>query len=734
MNGASSKLQATLSLIRSGQFSKAVDIANDILKVDPNHFDALHMKALALYYDKNLRGALVAIQRAVSIRKDFAEAYNSYGIILKALGRFDEAIVQLKAALRLRPNYKEALYNIANCYQETSLLDQAVRFYDAALRLDPGLVSALNNKGLISGKLNDHTAAIDCFTQAIRREPRLAEAYYNRGNALSALKQYDAAVADYSAAINLKSLFPTALCNRANAYKALGRFDDALTDYNRSLVQNSHFAEAYLSRAVLLSETGQHAAALTDLNRALEINPRYAEAYTNRGNVYKELQRFDDALRDYDEAIRLRPDHAETHCNRGNALMEMEHPDKALASYDAAIGFKPGSAEAHGGRGVALADLKRYDEALESLNRALVLKPDYTEIHYKLGNVYKQLRNYDKALASYDEALKLKPEYADVHFNKGLLLLSIGEYANGFELYKTRWHIKKYESDALVTAIPRWDGNTKIRNLLIWAEQGIGDEIFFSSLLSLLPDSDMRITVAADMRLHAIYQRSFPGVQLLDRKLQKQQIDSGFDAQLPIGDLGHVLGLDANKIEKRRYPYLLPDPARRAEILRKNDFLMKKPVCGISWSSANKEFGAERSAKLTDFAPLLTNPNVSVVNLQYGDVDAQIRDVKQQLNAYIYQADELDIFNDIDGLLALIDTCSFVLTTDNVTAHLAGAIGKAATVLVPHGKGRIWYWHGQPHSVWYPSVRIVDQDHPEDWRLPIIKAIGIMEDDTRWNA
>jgi hypothetical protein len=76
----------------------------------------------------------------------------------------------------------------------------------------------------------------------------------------------------------------------------------------------------------------------------------------------------------------------------------------------------------------------------------------------------------------------------------------------------------------------------------------------------------------------------------------------------------------------------------------------------------------------------------------------------------------LDVFNDIEGLLALIEVCDVVVTTSNVTAHLAGAMGKKAAVMVPYGKGRLWYWHeGDSRSLWYPSLRVFYQGEDRRW-------------------
>jgi hypothetical protein len=256
---------------------------------------------------------------------------------------------------------------------------------------------------------------------------------------------------------------------------------------------------------------------------------------------------------------------------------------------------------------------------------------------------------------------------------------------------------------------------------LLWAEQGVGDEILYAGLLPAALNPSSKVTLSADLRLHSIFKRSFPGVALIDRKRTASEIfDGGFDAQAPIGDLGHLLRVDADQIQRSRQPYLVPDVERVSQLRADLPFPAEKLVCGIAWRSANQKFGAEKSVHLTELEPLFANADLSFVNLQYGDVSAEIRQASDLLKTEIHQVQGLDVFNDIDGLLALIEACDLVITTSNLTAHLAGSLGKRGCVIVPFAKGRIWYWHlSDTFSLWYPSLRVFYQQDPKSWSSTI---------------
>ena len=482
-----------------------------------------------------------------------------------------------------------------------------------------------------------------------------------------------------------------------------------------ALMVRPDVAEACYNLGNALLTLKRPAEALDSFSRALQINPSDAQCQFETGNALNDLKRSDEAILRYDEAIRLDPRYAEAHNNRGIALKDAGRFEEAVTSYDTAIALRPRYTEAHSNRGNALKELARFEEALACHDRAISLKPDYAEAHYNRGNVLGDLKRYEEALGSYDQALILRPDYAEARHNKALLLLGRGRLREGFELYPARWQTASFVGGNFRGKVPRWDGRTQQGQLLLWGEQGVGDEIFHASLLPLVPQDGIRITVAADKRLHAIFRRSFPYASVIDSSTLAMQKDADYTAQAPVGDLGGILGLDAEMLAARQTSFLRVDEARREALRKAPGFPERGPVVGLSWKSSNKKFGAEKSLRLSDLAPILSVPGVSFVNLQYGEVAAEIAEAREAFGISVHEVQGLDVFNDIDGLLALIDACDVVVTTSNVTAHLAGSIGKKAVVLVPAGKGCLWYWQGGSNDLWYPSLTRLAQQRVGDW-------------------
>jgi hypothetical protein len=251
----------------------------------------------------------------------------------------------------------------------------------------------------------------------------------------------------------------------------------------------------------------------------------------------------------------------------------------------------------------------------------------------------------------------------------------------------------------------------------VWAEQGIGDEIIYTSILANFNPPEIEVTLISDERLHPLLARSLPHIKLLDRKVLKSFIEKNtFDAHIPIGDLGRLLSIDKNKLQLNAKPYLKPNLKLQEEYDHYFSDLKPSVICGIAWRSKNEVFGSDKSLSLLKLAPLFNLKNIKFVNLQYGDVSKEVEDVQMALGTTIHINPNLDATNDIDGLVSQINMCDMVVTTSNVTAHLAGAVGKKGVVLLPYSRGKLWYWHdGQGSSLWYPSLQLIAQNKIDDW-------------------
>jgi hypothetical protein len=258
----------------------------------------------------------------------------------------------------------------------------------------------------------------------------------------------------------------------------------------------------------------------------------------------------------------------------------------------------------------------------------------------------------------------------------------------------------------------------KDAKIIVLGEQGIGDQIIFGSLLSELSENYSNLTVAIDQRLLNLFNRKFSKINFIS--IKGVEFDSSYEYFLPIADLGYFYRDTVQSFNKQLQSFLIANQDKKNQ-LRKRLESDKNFLCGIAWFSSQKKIGFAKSLSLKQLLPILSLPNVTFVDLQYGDTKTEKQSLFNEYGIEIKSIDEIDNFNDIDGLASLIDACDFVVTSSNVTAHLAGALGKKTYLLAPEAHGRICYWHNDDsYSIWYPSIRIFNQDNL-DWTKPIEK-------------
>lgn len=457
-----------------------------------------------------------------------------------------------------------------------------------------------------------------------------------------------------------------------------GRFDTAEIFYRQALALVPDRLSIANNLAVVLHHQGKFAEAAEHCTQLLQTHPGDAELHVNRGNALLGLHQLREALASFETALALHPGHVDALINRANAYESLGQPLSALGDLDQVLKLAPGHVDALNNRGNVLTDLGRAREALA----------DYQ--HARLGNP-------DAPLACWNEAL---------------CRLYLGEFESGWRLYEQGWGAGLRSGPKPAFSQPEWDGRQLQGTLLVWGEQGIGDQILFSSMLGDLQRKTPRLLIAADARLEPLCARSFPDIPFINLQ---QLPAAGFDQQIAMGSLGRHLRNHLDNFPANRGAYLQAD-TRRAQALRVRLGAGDKLICGFSWASTNPQTGGFKSLNDADLSALAALPGVRWVSLQYGDTRSDLERFRRDYGLDITTVEDIDNFHDMDGLAALIKACDLVISVSNTTVHLAGALDVPTLVMLPHAIGRIWYWH-QLHetSPWYPSCRLIRQQSAGAW-------------------
>ncbi len=423
----------------------------------------------------------------------------------------------------------------------------------------------------------------------------------------------------------------------------------------------------------------------------------------------------------YEQVLARQPWHFDALHLLGVIAAQTKKPARAVDLIDRALKVRPKHAPAHNNRGNALKDLGQFGEALASFDQAIAFKPDYVNAHNNRGILLKQLRRLDEALSSFDRAITLQPDFAEAHWNKSLALLLSGQFDSGWDLYEWRWKKGDTSGHRRDFGQPRWNGADSSARLLIWPEQGIGDEIMFSCLVDEAYRRCPNLLVQADPRLIPLFERSFrKEIQFVATNASLDSLQ--FELQISMGSLGLLYRRSAASFRPPAQGHLRADETKAASLASQ---VRREPgfkYCGISWRSKSENTGEVRSLSLLTLLQALGHAGWKFVNLQYGDVADEQRDVSEKLGIEVISVAEIDNFTDIDGLASLIQCCDLVVTIGNLTAHLAGAIGKPTWVLLPHVPDWRWMLDGDD-SPWYRSIKLYRQDGGRSW-TPVLQRVA----------
>lgn len=407
--------------------------------------------------------------------------------------------------------------------------------------------------------------------------------------------------------------------------------------------------------------------------------------------------------------------------------------------------------------------LGNYGLAVILLRASLALKPDFTECICNIGFVYQQIGMRDKAQEVFESLMpivndsnspldnKTKSEYVTnlgstyvangtpnkaikildraleldnsfecqgkAKWNRGLAYLEAGDYEHGFEDFDNGDRIKK-DRNYLRESLPFWDGSSGT-NLVVFGEQGIGDEIMFASML---PDlmKDCNVIFDAHIRLKDLFHNSFPGLHIYGTREGPDVPWAKFeniDAKIAIGSLGKFYR--KKKEDFPGNPYLMADESLVAKYAKKLHELSEKPKIGISWMGGivktNKK---SRKIEMEMLLPLLQMKEFDFISLQYNKgIGDKVSEFEKQHNVNLnHWQDMLDDYDETAGLVSNLD---LIISVPQSVVHLAGALGVKCIQMCP--KKALWqmgpYGENMP---WYSCVENIWQEDNGDW-VPVIE-------------
>jgi len=654
-----------------------------------------------------------------------AEALELLGIVLAQQGRAYESLEWFERAIAARPQASGPQHNRAQALFALGRVSEARAALDRLVASNPDLHASWNLLGSVLAAQGDARAE-QAYRRALMLRPDHAETHYNLGVFFLETGRLDEAIACNRKAVSLRADFVAAHNNLANALRAKGHLDEALTHYAQAVRLEPRFADGWSNYGAALREAGRVEEAIPALERAVALAPHAWSAISNLGLACLARNRFEEAIACQRRALELRPDSAEVLTHLANAFAGVARWDEAEAAYRAALEKAPDYPDAHNNLGMLRLERGDVAGATASFRAALELRPDFAEATNNMGFVLQEEGRGAEAIELYRRALAADPRNARAAYNLGLSLLSRFEFAEGWELCERRYDTVPPVTVRRALPIPRIERKLPPgARLAVWREQGVGDQIVYSTLLPELAER-ATFVVEVDRRLVGAFRRAHPAWTVVAPE-ESAQAFSSCTGHLPVGSVPRLLRPSLESFGRQPHALLAADPARvaafRAALRADGE---SPPVVGISWRSfqpkVRGELGKRKSAPLAAFASLARRARL--LDLQYGDTAAE-RQTFVEGGGPLERLEGLDLFDDLEGVLAAIEACDAVVTTSNVTAHLAGALGKRTLLVFLRGRAPFHYW-ASPHgrSLWYPSVEIVSGASIDSWEKVIEEAHG----------
>jgi tetratricopeptide (TPR) repeat protein len=624
-----------------------------------------------------------------------------------------EALDLTLKVLDLAPENLAALDVAARSSWSLGDPEAAEGYWRTAIRVKPECAEAYNNLAALLTATGRREEAKSCYRRALEIRPEYAEACVNLARLCLEAGELPEAVACYRRAAKLRPEEETVHYCLGILHKELGAPDEAEVAYRRALSLRPAWPDALNSLGVLLRQQERLTEAEECFRQALTLRSDMVEAVSNLGMVLATLDRPEEALVQFRDAASLRPDLPEVNFNLGKALAELKRFDEAEGCYRNALALRPDLAECHYNLGNLMAELLRFEEARTCFLRALEIHPGYLEALNNLGNLLTYFQHHSEAEPYYHRALAIDAEFADARYNLGLLFLAMGRYTEGWELYEARYDPrgKQFAHNLPKLPFPKWEGEEPAgTSIMVWAEQGFGDEIQFVRYLPLLKARGVsKLTLVCKDELQRLFQDADLGAdQVLT--LRETAALPPHDYWVFLLSLPRLLGSATPAGIPAALPYLAATPERTS---RWSERLPAGGIrVGLTWKgSVLHRNDAHRSLPgLACLAPLWSVPGVTFIALQKDAGELLAEPPGQPL---LDLGSELEDFADSAAVVAQLD---LVICVDTSMCHLAGALGTPCWVMLPY-YATDWRWMvGREDSPWYPEVlRLFQQQKPGDW-------------------
>jgi len=230
-------LNQAITFFKANNFSKAEELAKSILATEPDNDEVLHLVASILVQSGNAQEAEHFIRRAIQINSEKAHFYNTLGIILSALKRYEESCIAYGRAIKYKPNDSNSYNNMGVSFMESGRPDQALICYNKSIELDQKFAKPYMNAGLILSDMGKYFEAMHYYKKASELSPNDPLLCNNLGSTLHKAGRYKEAALCLEAGLKLENISDEVKkaiwTNLCSSYRDMGDYEKTISEYNK---------------------------------------------------------------------------------------------------------------------------------------------------------------------------------------------------------------------------------------------------------------------------------------------------------------------------------------------------------------------------------------------------------------------------------------------------------------------------------------------------------------------
>lgn len=645
----------------------------------------------------------------------FTKPDNSFDKAIEAhrQGRADEAEALYRQVLAQNPNHADAIHMLGLLHHQRGDRATAAQLIERSIALLPTNPMAYSNLAEVKRCLGLPQEAEKLCRQAMGMSPNMAAAYVNLALAMHQMGRSSEGLPHALRAVELAPREAGGYSSAAICLAEMQRLPEAIRYFEETIKIVPNDIMILSSLAFCYARVEMHEKAVNTMKRGLEIAPDNPHMLLSMGILMGQLEKFDQAGHWLEKTLEKSPDFMPAIEHLAGVRTGQKRFEEAIALCKRVLAVNPNALDMTANMGEAMMNLGQFEETIAEMKKVLAIRP-LPSVYQSLSNAYARTARPDEALENINKALDLDPKNAVLHFNKSIILMLMGRYLEAWPEYEWRWQHPRMVGRTRRFNVPQWDGKPlNGARILLHAEQGMGDTIFFGRYARLIAEQRGGKPVMWVQTSIVEVAKTIPGVEQVVGEAGPLP---PVDFHIPIMSLPRIFNTSVETVPAP-IPYIKADPVKSAywkeELARRTN----KFKVGLVWEGgAFQPENFLRSASLPAYAPLADVPGVAFFSLQKGPAEVQSKTPPEGMDF----TDLAPFIKDFSDTTAMLDNMDLLVSIDTSVVHFAAALGKKIWMFLAYSPGHMWMYHRED-TPWYPNIKIYRQPAFKDWVTPVMR-------------